>query len=107
MKRKQIFIIAFVFFINHLNAQYRMEYLTRGVHAVNPGNGKVFVSWRLLGTEDANLAFNLYRNTGSKTIKLNKKPILQATNFSDESVDTTQTNIYTVKAIINNNRGTL
>ncbi|HET9746973.1 MAG TPA: hypothetical protein VFP97_14750, partial [Chitinophagaceae bacterium] len=102
MKRKPALVIVFIFFIIHLDAQYRMEYLTRGVHAVNAGNGKVFVSWRLLGTEDPDLVFNLYRNTGSKTSKLNKQPISKSTNFTDESVDTTQSNTYTVKAIINN-----
>jgi len=85
-----------------LYAQYKMEYLTRGVHAVNNGKGQVFISWRLLGTEDNNLTFNLYRTTNKKTIQLNKQPIITATNFTDEAPDTNQTNIYTVKAIINN-----
>jgi rhamnogalacturonan endolyase len=34
-------------------AQRQMEYLGRGVVAVNQGDGKVFASWRMLGT-DAN-----------------------------------------------------
>ena len=85
-----------------LYAQYKMEYLTRGVHAVHNGKGQVFISWRLLGTEDNNLTFNLYRTTNKKTIQLNKQPIITATNFTDEAADTNQTNIYTVKAIINN-----
>jgi rhamnogalacturonan endolyase len=84
-----------------LQAQYRMEYLTRGVHAVPAGNGKVFVSWRLLGTEDRTLGFNLYRTANKKTVQLNKEPILTATNFTDESADSSQANTYTVKAIIN------
>jgi rhamnogalacturonan endolyase len=53
-----------------------MEYLTRGVHAVNAGNGEVFISWRLLGTEDSNLAFNLYRSSRSKSITLDKQPTI-------------------------------
>ena len=56
-----------------------MEYLTRGVHAVSDGSGKIFVSWRLLGTEDTTMAFNLYRTTGKKTLQLNKSLILAAT----------------------------
>jgi rhamnogalacturonan endolyase len=28
-----------------------MEYLTRGLVAVNQGDGKLFVSWRLLGSD--------------------------------------------------------
>ena len=79
-----------------------MEWLTRGVHAVNNGKGKVFVSWRLLGTEDNDLPFNLYRTANKKTVKLNKQPIITATSFTDESADINQANTYTVKAIINN-----
>jgi hypothetical protein len=48
-------IKSFVFtylFLNvtfFLHAQYRMEYLTRGVHAVNAWQWKVFISWRFIG----------------------------------------------------------
>ena len=45
-------------------AQRQMEKLGRGVVAVNQGEGKVFVSWRLLGTEPDSIAFNVYRTTG-------------------------------------------
>src|SRR5262245_54497518 len=38
-----------------------MEGLGRGVVAVNRGDGRVFVGWRLLGT-DPDVAFNLYRS---------------------------------------------
>ena len=93
---------SILFFTTCLQAQYRMEYLTRGVHAVPDGKGKIFVSWRLLGTENNDLAFNLYRTTNKKTTLLNKQPIIKATNFTDESADTNQANTYTVKAIINN-----
>ena len=41
--------------------QRQMENLGRGVVAVNQG-GKVFVSWRLLGTDPDSIAFNLYRS---------------------------------------------
>ena len=79
-----------------------MEYLTRGVYAVNAGSGKVFVSWRLLGTEDTSLAFNIYRITNKKTTKLNKQPVLRSTNFMDQTVDTTRANTYIIKGIFNN-----
>ena len=44
-------------------AQRQMERLGRGVVAVNQGDGKVFVSWRLLGDDPEATAFNLYRAT--------------------------------------------
>jgi len=95
-------VVSIIFFTNSLQAQYRMEYLTRGVHAVPDGKGKIFVSWRLLGTENNGLAFNLYRTTNKKTILLNKQPIIKATNFTDGFADSNLANTYTVKAIINN-----
>ncbi len=53
-------------------AQRQMERLGRGVIAVRQADGKVFVSWRLLGTDSESIAFNLYRSTaGGKAVKLN------------------------------------
>ncbi len=98
----KLIIICILLSASNLHAQYKMEWLTRGVHAVNNGKGNVFISWRLLGTEDNTLAFNLYRTTNKKTFRLNKQPVITATNFTDESADTNQTNTYTVKTIINN-----
>ncbi|MFT3844909.1 MAG: rhamnogalacturonan lyase [Lacibacter sp.] len=100
MKKYLVFIAA-LFAFAQSQAQYQVEYLTRGLYAVNNGSGKIFVSWRLLGTEDQNLAFNLYRTANGKTQKLNGKPLVTATGFTDESADTNLVNTYTVKAIIN------
>ena len=48
----------------------------------------VFISWRLLGTEPDNTAFNLYRQIGNaKPVKLNKVPLLNETCFSDRYTD--------------------
>ena len=96
-----VFVITGFMFCNSAMGQYNMEFLTRGVHAVKNDNGGVFVSWRLLGTEDNSLAFNLYRTSKGKTIKLNKSPLFEATGFTDKTVDTAIDNIYIVKAIIN------
>ena len=41
-----------------------MEALGRGVVAIPDGGGKVFVGWRLLGTDPDDIAFNVYRSTG-------------------------------------------
>ena len=98
---RPLFACLLIIISSDISAQYKMEYLTRGIHAVSDGSGKVFVSWRLLGTEDTTLAFNLYRTTNNKTIKLNKSPIIAATNFTDVSADTNKSNIYTVKVIVN------
>jgi rhamnogalacturonan endolyase len=44
-----------------VQAQPQMENLDRGVVAIHQPDGKVFVSWRLLGNDPENVAFNLYR----------------------------------------------
>lgn len=100
--RTYLLLIVSLFAFTQTQAQYQMEYLTRGVYAVNNGSGKIFVSWRLLGTEDQNLAFNLYRTANNKTQKLNEQPLVTSTSFTDETADTNLVNTYTVKAIINN-----
>ena len=42
-----------------------MERLNRGLVAIHHGGGRVFVSWRLLGTDPAGVAFNVYRIVGN------------------------------------------
>jgi rhamnogalacturonan endolyase len=79
-----------------------MEHLSRGVVAVNQGGGKVFISWRMLGTDTDNIAFNLYRSTGNeKPVKLNDNHIADVTFFLDEKADLTRSNAYFVRPFLN------
>ncbi|MES2775278.1 MAG: rhamnogalacturonan lyase [Bacteroidota bacterium] len=80
-------------------AQHHMEWLDRGVVAVRD-SAKVFVSWRLLGTEAEDIAFNLYRTTDGKTTKLNSKPLAQETSFTDDSTDPSKEYSYAVSAVV-------
>jgi len=83
-------------------APRQMEALGRGVIAVNQGEGKVFVSWRLLGNDPEAAAFNLYRAVaGGKPVKLNAKPLTDATHFVDEKADLTKAVSYFVRPVIN------
>lgn len=77
-----------------------MEYLDRGVVAVRSGNN-VFVSWRSLATDSPDTAFNLYRVTDGKEVKLNSEPLTGGTNFTDTKADVTKENKYYVKTVIN------
>ncbi|MCX5644231.1 MAG: rhamnogalacturonan lyase [Phycisphaerae bacterium] len=82
-------------------AQRQMEHLGRGVVAVNQGDGKVYVGWRMLGTDSENIAFNIYRATGSgQPVKLNARSITQSTNYVDGSVDLSQSNTYFVRPVL-------
>lgn len=97
------FAFSFLLFAGFFaSAQKQMEALGRGVIALRNAGNKVFVSWRLLGTEPNNLAFNLYRTINGKTEKLNKAPLTQGTNFTDDLVDSTSQRTYVVKTVINN-----
>jgi autotransporter-associated beta strand protein len=78
-----------------------MENLGRGVVAVRSSNTEVFVSWRVLGTDYADTAFNLYRSTdGGAPVRLNAAPITGATNFVDATADLTRAQVYTVRPIV-------
>lgn len=75
-------------------APRQAEKLGRGLVAVKVGGG-VFVSWRLLGTEELSVSFNLYRNG----TKVNSSPITNSTNYLDAAG--TASSSYTVRAIVN------
>lgn len=77
----------------HAAGPRQMEFLDRGVVAVKTGNG-VFVSWRLLGTEGSNVAFNVYRDG----VKVNASPITGSTNLQDTGG--TNNSKYTVRAVV-------
>lgn len=84
-------------------AQRQMEQLGRGIVAVYQGEGKVFISWRLLGTDAVETAFNVYRSTnGGKATKLNDRPITDVTNLVDTNVDLTKSNAYFVRPVLKN-----
>lgn len=80
----------------------QMEYLDRGLVVLNTGSGNAYVGWRLLGTDPANIAFNVYRQTGAGApVKRNASPITASTDFSDTAVDYRQPNTYFVKPVVN------
>jgi rhamnogalacturonan endolyase len=80
----------------------QMEKLSRGVVAVNEGNGKVFIGWRMFGTDADKIAFNVYRETAAgKSQRLNDSPIADVTFFIDEKADLSKTNSYFVRPVLN------
>ena len=82
-------------------AQRRMERLGRGLVAVPRGGGKVYVGWRLLGTDPNGIAFNLYRRpAGGPPVKLNGRPIATSTNFVDAGADLGRANAWFVRPVL-------
>ncbi len=94
----RLFLLFFLLLPAVVLSQNKMEFLTRGLHAVPDGKGKVLVSWRLLGTEDSTVSFNLYRN-GGRFPEQKKYKVINSTCYLDE-IDTAQYYGYTVKVVI-------
>ncbi len=79
----------------------QMEKLNRGMVAVRFEDKNVWVSWRMFGTDDDKIAFNVYRETDRKSLKLNDKPISDVTFFVDEKAELSKSNAYFVRPVIN------
>ena len=83
----------------------QMEKLGRGLVALHVGEGKVFLSWRLLGTDPDGIAFNVYRTSGNaKPTKLNAEPLAKGTCFQD-AADLSQATAYHVRPVIDGREG--
>ncbi len=78
-----------------VHAQRQMEWLDRGLVAVQRSDGTVYIGWRMLGTEPDSIAFNVYRDG----TRVNETPIADSTNFVDDRGAGDAT--YTVCAVIN------
>lgn len=64
--------------------QRQMERLGRGLVALPLGDGRVFLSWRLLANDAEQVAFDVFRGVTSETAtRLNSAPIRSATTFLD------------------------
>jgi rhamnogalacturonan endolyase len=99
MKNK-ILVTLFLLSGSILLAQRQMESLDRGVIAIKD-KGQFFISWRVLGTDRDDLAFNLYRKSGTKkAIKINEKLITGATNFVDTKANPKEENTWFVKTVL-------
>ena len=47
--------------------------------------GEIYLSWRLLQNDAPDVAFDVYREVGGKSKKLNRKPLKTTTDFVDKS----------------------
>ncbi|MFZ9837846.1 MAG: rhamnogalacturonan lyase [Opitutaceae bacterium] len=101
----------------------RMEALSRGLVALPQADGRVAVTWRLLGTDPADVTFNLYRHAEPPPTRsgeersgrfgprgpgtdpttprrLHAEPLRGATFFLDETANLATRTTYTVRAVI-------
>ncbi|MEN5233884.1 rhamnogalacturonan lyase [Sphingobacterium faecium] len=100
MKIKLLWIMVVLISYFDLSAQRNMEFLNRGLVGLKTTEKSVFLSWRLLGTDDYETAFTLYRQQGDgPKQKLNRTPLIKGTNFLDQTVDLKQEVIYTLALV--------
>lgn len=83
-------------------ARRQLEKLGRGLVAIHPETGKVFIGWRMLGTDPETISFNVYRATGGgRPIRVNATPVVDATSFTDTRADVTKANSYFLRPVLN------
>ena len=78
-------------------SQRNMEYLTRGLVAVNTSD-YVFVSWRIFATDGDSVQFNLYRDGA----KITDTPLSDISNYSDSSG--TKSSMYYLETVFTSGR---
>jgi rhamnogalacturonan endolyase len=71
----------------------QVEKLDRGLVAVRSSSSKVYLGWRMFGTDPQNIGFNIYR----AGLKLNASPIINSTNYEDI---TPLNSTYTIRAVL-------
>jgi rhamnogalacturonan endolyase len=99
-------VLALALPVGLTGAERQMEGLGRGVVAILREDGKVFVGWRLLGTDPEGLAFNLYRSAGGGApVKLNREPLSGPTSFLDVEAKVDQSNAYFVRPVLAGEEG--
>src|SRR5215212_3780416 len=82
-------------------AARQMENLGRGLIGLKQADGRVFLSWRWLGTEADTAAFHVYRSLDREAPgKLNAKPMTNVTWFIDQLTVTNQSATYFVRVIL-------
>jgi len=72
----------------------------RGFVVIPKENQRVYLGWRFLSTDAADLGFNMYRVTdGGAPVKLNSQPLQRSTDFVDRAADLTRSNYYLLKSV--------
>lgn len=97
--------IAIVFAVLDLQPVYpqrAMEYLDRGLVAIQAKQDEVFISWRISANEPEHLAFNIYRTIGEGSPhRLNSLPLTGGTNYQDRDFPIGKEISYYVHDVIN------
>ncbi len=83
------------------SAERAGEFFDRGLVARPVADGKVYIGWRLLESDPADAAFNVYRRTGDgDPVKLNERPIRRTTDFVDASAAKGTEHAWSVRPVV-------
>jgi len=97
-----LFIFSLTGFFSVSQAQV-MEKIDRGVVALTIDGTHAYIGWRLLVTDPAGIAFDVYRKEvgSNEFFKVNKEMVSGSTNYIDSSVKPGMAYRYRIKSIIN------
>lgn len=98
--KKVVSLFGFLIIFFNLLCQRQMEYLDRGLIAIKISDSTVFLSWRLLGNDNASVGFNIYRKDNNKVIKINSIPIYTKTCYIDTLQNFSKEIQYFIKPVI-------
>ena len=88
-------------------AQERVEEkISRGLVALPREDGSVYVGWRLLKSDPADIAFNVYRAAGRMVpVKITEQPVTRTTDFVDKDPPRGIDFSYWVKPVVDGREG--
>ena len=83
------------------------EKLDRGLVAVPRADGSHYVGWRLLESDPVDVAFHVYRRTGTADAaqRLTSEPVRESTNFVDTEASPEGSPSYSVRAVTADGEG--
>lgn len=101
--RSLVILLLIVFSTTPAMSRRLMENLDRGIVARRSGSA-VFVSWRLFGTDPAEIGFNLYRQrSGGDPVLVCTTGPDEGTNYMDEEGN--EGDVYFVRTLLNDTEG--
>jgi len=81
---------------------FPFEKADRELIAIATDSKQVYLGWRLLYNDPAEVGFNIYRvSSGGKAVRINEKPIIGSTNFMDSNAPLNEPNEWYVVPVIN------
>ena len=83
------------------------ENLDRGVVALRKADGSVYIGWRLLADDPADVAFHVYRKSGSGTAqRVTEEPVSESTNYVDTTAPQQDNVSYFLRPVVGTREGT-